>query len=175
MEMNLCLAVGVCDLIIVNLAEPVVGGDGTGVGQDQTTHRIGYGRILLDSPVVNLQVIIYQILIVQEGGINVSHLFPLTAVKDISLGHIGIAGLGKHLFHTVLDIFHGNLFIDDLTLEVRRHMKRNQLNNAGMGLLLQGMEGLGDGSTDLGNLKIRYLAVSFNNLIHNIFPLLKNL
>ncbi|MPN08715.1 hypothetical protein SDC9_156000 [bioreactor metagenome] len=60
--------VGLSHLRVVNLAEPVVGGDSPGVGQNQPAHGVGDGGILLHPPVVDVQVVVDQILIVQHGG-----------------------------------------------------------------------------------------------------------
>ena len=166
-------AMGLCHLGVVNFAEPVVGGDGTGIGQDQTAHGIGDGGILLDPPVVDLQVVIHQILIVEQGGTHITHLLPLLAVEDVGLGHIGVAGFGQHLFHTVLDVFHGDAAVLDLRLKIRTDLQGQHIDHAGVIILIQRLKGLDHGRTDLGNLKFDGNAVSLQNLIHCAPPICK--
>jgi hypothetical protein len=52
-DVHVGVAVGIGDFLVVDLAEPVVGRDGAGVGKDQAADRIGDGGVLLDPPVVN--------------------------------------------------------------------------------------------------------------------------
>ena len=64
--MDLGIAVGVGHLLVVDLAEPVVGGDGAGVGQDEPAHRVGDGGVLLHPPVVDLEVVVHQLPVVEQ-------------------------------------------------------------------------------------------------------------
>ena len=57
-------AMGLGNLLIIDLRKPIVCGDGAGVGQDESTHGIGDRGILLDAPVVDLEVVVHQILVV---------------------------------------------------------------------------------------------------------------
>ena len=43
MQMEFAGAVSVRNFVVVNFTEPVVGGDGAGVGEDQAAHGIGDG------------------------------------------------------------------------------------------------------------------------------------
>ena len=145
MDMDRGAAVGVGDLVVIDLAEPVVRRDGAGVGQDQSAHGIGHGGVFLHPPVVDAQIVVHQVFIVQERGIDVADFLPLFAVKDISLGDIGITGFGQHFFDAVLDRFHRDLVVADQRLVFSRNPKGKHIDNAGMILLLQRLKGLGDG------------------------------
>ena len=166
-------AVGLGHLLVIDLAEPVVGGDGAGVGQDQTAHGVGDGGVLLHAPVVDLQVVVHQILVVEEGGVDVADLLPLLAVEDIGLGHVGIAGLGQHLLHAVLDVLHGDLAVLHLALEVGGDPQGDEIDHAGVIVLVQRLKGLGDGGADLLDVEVYDLPVSLDHLIHEKFPLIE--
>ena len=165
-EVDVAVLVGSGDLLIVNLAEPVVGGDGAGVGQDQAAHGVGDGGVLLHAPVVDLHIVVHQLLVVQHGGVEVADLLPLLAVEDVGLGHIGIAGLAEHILHAVLNLFHGDLAVMDLVLIVRSHPEGQQVDDVRVIFLMSGLKSLGNGRADLGEIEFRDLTVSFHNLIH---------
>ena len=52
------------DLVVIYLTEPIVGGDGARVGQDKSADRVGNGRVLLDTPVGALDVLVNDLLVV---------------------------------------------------------------------------------------------------------------
>ena len=170
--------VGFSYLLIVDLSEPVVSGDGAGVGEDQVAHRVGDGGVLLHPPVGDLQIVVHQVLVVEEGGVHVRgvhvpDLLPLLAVQDVGLGHVRIAAFRQHLFHAVLDVLHGDAAVLDLVLEVRRHMEGQQVDHAGMIGLVQGHEGLGDGAGDLADGEFGDLSVTLFDLVHRCFSCCK--
>ena len=80
MQMQIGIAVRVGNLLVVDLAEPVVCGDSSGIGQNQSAHRIGDGRVFFYSPVGYLQIAVHKPLIVQYGGTHITELFPVFAV-----------------------------------------------------------------------------------------------
>ena len=166
MEMDVAALVGIGNLRIIDLAEPVVGGDGTGVGEDQSAHGIGDRGVLLHPPVVDVQVVVHQLLVVQHGGVQVADLLPLLAVEDIGFGHIGVAGLGEDLLHAVLDVLHGDLAVGDLLLIIRRYLQGQQIDDIGIVLLVGGFKGLGNGHADLGKIELGDFAVTLHYLIH---------
>ena len=165
-EVDLRVAVGVGNLLVVDLGEPVVGGDGPGVGENEAAHRVGDGGVLLHPPVVDLQVVVHQLLVVEQGGVDVSHLLPLFAVEDVGLGHVGVARLRQDLLHAVLDVLHGDAAVPDLGLKVCGHPQGQQVDDGGVELLVQGLEGLGDGGADFSNLKLGGGAVPLGYLVH---------
>ena len=171
MQVDRGAAVGLGHLVVIHFAQPVVGRDGTGVGKDQAAHGIGDGGVLLDAPVVDLEVIVHQILVVEQGGADVADLLALSAVEDVCLGDIRVTGLGENLLDAVLDIFDRDHAVPDLGLKVRCDMKRDQIDDRGMILFFDSHESLGNGVTDLADLKIDNLSVSFGNLVHNKTPL----
>ena len=165
-QMDVGVAVGLGDLVVIDLAEPVVGGDGAGVGQDQTAHGVGHRGVLLDAPVVDPQIIVHQILVVEQGGIDVADLLSLTAVEDIGLGHVRVAALRQDLLHTVLNVLHGDLVILDLGLEVRSDPQGDQIDHGGMIGFSQRFKGLGDGRADFFYMEVDNTSISFYYLIH---------
>ena len=165
-QVDFRIAVGVGDLAVVDLGKPVVGGDGAGVGKDQAAHGIGDGGVFLDAPVVDFEVVVDDILVVEQGGVDVADLLTLLAVEDISLGHVGVARLGQDLFHAVLDIFDGNETVVDLGFEICRDPQSQQVDDGGMILFIFRVEGLGDGGRNLTDLEVRHGAVALGDLIH---------
>ena len=116
MQMDKAFAVRLRDLIIIDLGQPVVGSDRTGVGQDQTADTQGNGGVFLDTPVfLRADIAVHQLLVVQKGLLCVAHLLVLAAVKDIALGCFGIACLHQRTLDAVLDFFHLGHFIRFLT------------------------------------------------------------
>ena len=102
----------------------------------------------------------------EQGGVDVAHLLPLFAVEDIGLGHVGVARLGQDLLHAVLDVLHGDAAVPDLGLKVCGHPQGQKVDDGGVELLVQGLEGLGDGGADLSNLKLGGGAVPLGYLVH---------
>ena len=87
MQMDKAFAVRLRDLIIIDLGQPVVGSDRTGVGQDQSAATQGNGGVFLDTPVIlRADLAVHQLLVVQKGLLCIAHLLVLAAVKDIALG-----------------------------------------------------------------------------------------
>ena len=165
-DVDLGVPVGVGHLLVIDLAEPVVGGDGPGVGQDQTAHGVGDGGVLLHPPIVDLKIVVHQIPVVEQRGVDVAHLLPLLAVQDIGLGHVGIARLGQHLFRAVLDILHGDKAVPDLWLEIGGHPQGQHVDDTGVILLVQGFKRFCNGCADLPDLKPGGGAVPFCHLVH---------
>ena len=93
----------VCDLFVVDLRQPVVSCDGAGVGEDQAAYGICDCGILFYTPVLNLYVAVYEVLIVEESGVHVTDLLTLSTVKDVSLCHVIVTHLLERDFHAVLD------------------------------------------------------------------------
>ena len=64
MNVQIAVFVCVCDLVIVDLTQPVVRGDRAGVGEDQTADGVGDGGVFLHAPILHLDIAVYQLLIV---------------------------------------------------------------------------------------------------------------
>ena len=160
-------AVRLGDLVVIHFAEPVVGSDGAGVGEDQSADGIGDGGVLLDAPVVDLQIIVDDFLIIKESRVDIADFFALSAVKNVCFCYVAVSGFGKDFFYAVLNILYGDLSVDDLALKVRGDVQSDQFDDTGMVLLVQCLEGLGDRVGDLADIEFRDLAISFHNLIQN--------
>ena len=70
------------------------------------------------------------------------------------------------LWNFVKNIFHGDLTVFDLGLEMSGYLQSKQVNNAGVGFFVLGVECLLDGYTDLGNIKLSLRTVSFYYTVH---------
>ena len=80
MDMDVRTAVRLGDLIVIDLGKPVVGCHRAGVAEDQTTNGISHGGVLLHTPVLNLHVTVYHILVIQDGVLHVTDFFSLFSI-----------------------------------------------------------------------------------------------
>ena len=165
-QVQVAVAVRVGDLLIVDLAEPVVGGDGAGVGEDEAADGIGDGGILLHAPVLDVEVLVHGLFIVEVGGLGVAQLLALLAVKDIGLGDGLIPAAGEHGLHAVLNILNGDLAVLYLRQEVRRDLEGEKVYDAVVILGAGRVERLLYGVGDLHDVEINYFPVALYYLIH---------
>ena len=165
-QMNVAVAVCVGDLLIVDLAEPVVGGDGAGVGEDKSADGVGDGGVLLDTPVESAEVLVHGVLVVKVGGLHVAQLLALLAVEYVGLGDCLVAAAGEHCLNAVLYVLNGDEAVLYLGQKVRRDLQRQKINNAVVIFGAGGIERLFDGGGYLIDVEINYLSVTFDYLIH---------
>ena len=165
-QVDVAVAVGLADLLVIHLAEPVVGGDGAGVGEDQAAHRVGDGGVFLHAPVLNVQILVHRLLVVQEGGLHVAHFLPLLAVENVGLGHGLVAAAGENGLHAVLNILHGHKPVLDLGQEISRDLQGEKVDHALVILCLGGVKGFFDGVGDLVDVEVDDFSVSFYYLVH---------
>ena len=159
-------AVRLGDLVVVDLGEPVVGGDGAGVGEDEAAHGVGDGGVLLDAPVVDLEVVVDDVLVVEQGGVDVADLLTLLAVEDVGFGNRLVSAAGQHGFGAVLDVFHRNKAVADLRQEVRRDFQRQKINDA-LGIVgTRRFERLFDGLGNFIDIETDNLSVPLDYIIH---------
>ena len=111
-KMDRSLLVQLRDLCVIDLIQPVIRGNRSGVGKNQSAQRILYRRILLHPPVKAVQISMHQLGIIQHARSRLTDALALAAVQDISLGHTEKPGLGKHLLHGILN----RLDVDDIVL-----------------------------------------------------------
>ena len=116
------MAMGIGNFIVINFGQPVIRGDGAGVGEDKAADRIGNGGIFLNAPVVKVYIIVNSCFIVKQSRVQIAKLLPLAAVEDISLGDIAVASLDQHRFNAVLDILDGNAVIFNFRLKISRNL-----------------------------------------------------
>ena len=171
MQMDGRAAVGFGNLVVIDFGQPVVGRDGARVREDETADGIGDRGVLLDTPVIDLEVVVNEVFVVEQCGIDITHLFALTTVQDVRFGNICIARFGENLLDTVLNVLDRDLVVDDLVLEIGGDMKRNQVDDAGVVLLAERIECLRDCRADLADVEINDFSVSLDYLVH-IIPLL---
>ncbi len=170
-QVEVAVAVGVGDLLVIDLAQPVVGGDGAGVGEDQAAHGIGDGGVLLDAPVSHVQIFVDGLLVVKVGGAHVAQFLALLAVQDVGLGDLLVAAAGEHGLYAVLNVLHGDLPVLDLFQEVSRDLQRQKIDDAVVVLGFGGFECFLDGFGNLRDVEIDNFAVAFYDLIHVLVPL----
>ena len=87
-QVQLCIPMRLCDLRIVNFAQPVICCDRAGVGQDQAADGIGDGGVFLYTPVVDLEIVVHQLLVIEQRASDVAQLFSLLAVENVGLGNV---------------------------------------------------------------------------------------
>ena len=115
--MDVRILVGICDLVIIDLGKPVVGRDGTRIMENKSADRVSNGGVLFNTPVLFLNVAVHKLLVVKDGGLHVPDLFSVLAVKDVCLCHFVVACLVEDFLNTVLDRFHADGSVLNLTLE----------------------------------------------------------
>ena len=165
-DMHIAGAVCICDLLIIDLGEPVIRGDRTGIAEDQTADGIGHGRILLDAPVTDLDVLINGILVIKHRGFHVAELLALLAVKDVRLCDIAVAALCQHMLNAVLNILNSDHVVLDLVLKVGSHAQCKKINDRRMILSVLRIKCFPDRFCDFRDLEIDHFTVTFGNLIH---------
>ena len=118
------------------------------VGKDESADRIGNGGVLLYAPVVDVEVVVDDGLVVDHSRVEVTDLLTLTAVDNVGLGNVVVACLDKHRLNAVLNMLNRDLAILDLGLEVGGYLKRQKVHNILIVLLLAGIKGLTDSVAD---------------------------
>ena len=139
-QMDIGVAVCLGDLLVIDLGKPVVGRDGAGVGKNEAAHRIGHGRVFFHAPVVDLEIVVHNLLVVQHGGADVAQFFALFAVENIGLGNVIVTGFDENRFHAVLNGLHTDFFFFDFGFKIRRDFQHQKINGVGVKLLLAGIE-----------------------------------
>ena len=105
MDVHIRIPVGVGDLLVVNLAQPVVRGDGTGVGQNQAAEGQGHRSVFLHTPVlIGPDVALDSLLHVENRVAGLTHLCMLLSVQDIGFCRLGQALLHQSSLHQVLNM-----------------------------------------------------------------------
>ena len=171
-NMNICITVCIGDLVVINFGQPVVCSDGAGVGKDQSAHGIGDRGVFLDTPVIDVHIVIHGLLEVQDGGLGITQFGPLTAIEDVCFSHIAVPGLHQYGFHTVLNIFNLNETFLDLRLKVRRDFEGDEVDDGGIVLFLLRLKSHFDRIGDLLQIKLHIFSVALLDLIHLPLPFL---
>ena len=166
-DMYIRVSVRVCYLVVVNFAQPVIGGYRAAVGEYQTADRIGDGGILLYAPVGSFYVAVNERLVVEHGRLHVADLFSLTSVENVSFRNVGVACLNKHGLNAVLNVLDRYLTVLDLGLEICGDFEREHIDHAGVILLFLCFESFRNGDRYLFYIEFCDSSVSLNDLIHN--------
>ena len=170
--MYVAVAVRVGDFLIVDLAEPVVGGDSAGVGENESADGVGDGGVLLDAPVLNVEVLVYGLLVIQVRGFRVAQLLALLAVEYVGLGNGLIAASGEHGLDAVLNILDGDHAVLYLRQEVCRDLQRQKINDAVVIVGGGSVKRLLDCGGYLVYIEFDCFPVAFNYLIQFVIPLI---
>ena len=165
-QVDVGVAVGVRDLVVVDLGEPVVGGERAGVGEDEAADGVGDGGVFLHAPVVDLQVVVDGGLEVDDRVGGVAEFFALAAVKDVGFRDVGVAGLHEHGFDAVLNVFNGDQSLLDLGFEFGCDLQRQEVDDGRVVVLFLRFESHLDRVRDLLQIEVDDLAVAFLDLIH---------
>ena len=165
-QVQVAVAVGIRDLLVIDLAQPVVGRDRAGVGEDQTADGIGDGGVFLHAPVRDVQVLVDRLLVVEISVLEIAHFLALLAVENIGLAHRFVARAGQHRFRAVLNILHRDQAVPDLRLEIRRHLQGQKIDHA-LGVIgVRGLKRLLDGGYNLADIETDDLSVPLDYVIH---------
>ena len=128
--------------------------------------KVGYGGVLLDTPVESAEVLVHGVLVVKVGGLHVAQLLALLAVEYVGLGDCLVAAAGEHCLNAVLYVLNGDEAVLYLGQKVRRDLQRQKINNAVVIFGAGGIECLFDCGGYLIDVKINYLSVTLDYLIH---------
>ena len=169
-DVDVRAAVRLCDLVVIDLGEPVVCRNRARVAEDQTADRVGDGGVLLDAPVGDLDIAVHQFLVVEDRGLHVAQLLALAAVEDVRLGNLGVAALDQHRLDAVLDVLNGDQAVLDFRLEIRGDAEREKVDDARMKIDLASLKCHLNGVRDLGQVKINNFVVSLFYMIHKSRP-----
>ena len=165
-DMHVGIAVRGGYLVVVDLAQPVVGGDRARVGQDKSADRVRDRRVLFDAPIRRFDIAVYKILIVEDGRLHVAYLLALLAVKYVRFGDVGIAGLYQNALDAVLNVLDRDKPVVDLARKISGNAQRYKIDYIIVVLLGLRVERLFDRLTYLGYVKRSCLSVSFDYLKH---------
>ena len=111
MKVHCSTSVCLADLLVVDFGKPVVGGDSTTVGENETTDGVVDSTVLLYSPVLCAKVAVDDVLVVDKGLLCLSDILMLLSVEDVCLCNIFIASLGEDGLDSILDIFDCDLSV----------------------------------------------------------------
>ena len=113
-----------------------------------------------------MEIVVNDLLIVKNRCVDISDLFSLLTVKDISLGNIVVACFNKNRLNAVLNALNRDFVILDFLLKIRGYLECKKINSIRIILLLTCVECLGYGISDFVKVKADNLAVTFYNIIH---------
>ena len=166
MQMQVRTTVGVGDFLVINLAEPVVRGDGATVGQDQAADGVVDGGILLDTPVISLEIGIDQFLVVKQALFRLTHVLVLFPVEDVRFGDGAVAGKGERGLDAVLDVLDGNLSILDFLLVVAGGLQGKKADDVVVVWDVGCVERFLDCFFDFRQVEVDDFSVPLDDLIH---------
>ena len=172
MNVDVGLLVSLMDLRIVDLGKPVVRSNGTGVVKNQTADGIRNGGVLLNTPVLLMDITVHDFLIVKNRGLHLTQLFALLAVQNVCLRNVGIARLLQNVLHAVLNVLNADYAVVDFILKLRRNAQRKKADDVGSIFLVRRLKRFLNGCVNLVQIKFFQFPVSFRYLNHTCYTLL---
>ena len=166
MEMQVTVAMGISDLGVIDLAEPIVGRDGAGVGENEAAQGVGDGRVFLDAPIVDFQVAVNDFLIIQQSVLGLPYVGVLLAIQDVCLGHVEVAGFGQDFLDAVLDVFNRQGAADNFMFGVGHSSDGQHVQHVRLNIFVHRAEGFADRHDDLVDVEIDDGAVAFDDFVH---------
>ena len=169
-QMQIAVAVRVGNLLVIDLAQPVVGGDRAGVGENETADGIRDGGVFLHAPVVDLEIVVYGLFVVQHRVAHGAEILVLLAVENVCLGDVFVPAAGEDRLNAVLNVLDVDQLVLDLRLKIRRDHHGEKINHALVIIRLGRVECLFHGIGDFSDLKINDPAVALHNPVHSVPP-----
>lgn len=126
--MDVRIAMGIGDFVVVNFGKPIVRGNGSGVRKNQAADRIGYRRIFLDAPVGSFYVAVHDFFVIEQGGFHVANFFAFTAVKDVGLRNVFVTRALQNAFHAVLHIFDRDFAVFNFFVKIGGNLQRQKVD-----------------------------------------------
>ena len=148
MDMDVGVAVGVCDFLIIDFGKPIVRGDGAGIGENEAADGIGDGGILFDAPVSDAEIAVDDVFEVDVGVLDGTDLSAFVAIIHIGFGDIDVSGLDQNDFDGVLDVLDGDGLVFDFVIENAGDAQGKQLKDFRSGVFVLGRESAFDGAGD---------------------------
>ena len=125
MKMDSSRAMSFGNLLIIDLGQPIISRNSTRIRQDETADRISHRRIFLDAPVIDMQIVIDNPLVIEKLRIG-NHRLRLRIDLVYDLDRLR-SGLGKQLAQVIVGIVNGKTGIYRLVLEIGGDMQRKKI------------------------------------------------
>ena len=149
-QMEIGVPMGGGNLLVVDLAEPVIGSDRAGIGEDESADGVGNGGIFLHAPVRDLQIAVEELLVVEHRRADFAQFLAVFAVEDVGFGDRRVSRPLQHGFHAVLYLLHVDSVVFHLGSGVRRHLQGQYMDDVGVVGHMRRVKRFCDGRGDPG-------------------------
>ena len=165
-QVDIGIAVSVCDLVVIHFGKPIVCGDRAGVRENKSADGISDRGVFFYAPIVCADILIYEILIVEQRVLDRAKLLMLTAVQYVRLCDLGVIRLNEHLLNAVLNVLDGDCAVLDLRLEISRYLECKEVYYVLVVLLFACVKCKSYRVRDFCKIKFNQLARSFSDFVH---------